>query len=807
MKYYFTLISLLIISTLTYSKTNTIISGTVADKNDAPVYWASVALLNPADSSVKDGTVTDTTGYFEFINIEPGAYLIKISGVGYKNYFAELNTAIETTTDLGKIILIEDAQLLEEVKILALKPTISNNGDKLIMNIENSVLSTGGNALDVIKRTPGVTVNNDDQIVIKGKQGVNVMVNDKQIYLAGDQLENYLKNLPADQIAQIELITNPSAKYDAQGNAGIINIVLKKNKLEGLNGSLQGSAGKGELWTSEAGGSLNYMHKGLRISTGYNYRNQGYKEIVDINRNIAFDGSITQIAEHSEISNRGPNNNANLSIDYDVNEKNTIGISANGFINHDDGDANTIAGLTDEYDAFLLGTNTTSITDGDYRNYALNGYYHVKLDSLGSDLTANIDYAYFDGKSLSNFDTYYLNEDGSNSGTALFIENDNPTSVAIQSAKIDYTRPFKNNSNFEAGIKSSYVVTDNEIISSYDAGDGWILDTTQTNHFEYSEMINAGYVNFSHQYKKIQLSGGLRVEQTISKGNSLTLNNIVDRNYVDFFPSFSVNDMFNENHMLGFTYSKRINRPSYEDLNPFIYYLDPYVFVRGNPFLQPEITHSFELTYTFKQQFMLSASYSNTSDFIMQLLYQNDTTNTTYQTTDNFDHFNVYALTLYTPFDIAKWCNLTPMITAYKLLQNTIYEGAEFNTDIFSFNANLSATFRLPENFTFELSGHYENAGYWGIVKYESMWNTDVAIKKTLWNEKAIISFSASDIFGTNNFEGTFEVNNIDAYVLNDSDNTQLRLGFQYHFGQATSQNRSHRSGNEDEMNRVKMGN
>lgn len=805
MKYSFMLTCMLLYCIAAFSKTTISINGHVTDENDVPVYWASVALMSPVDSTVKDGTVTDTTGYFEFTKVEPGNYILRITGVGYKDLYKEINTNNANTGDLGKISLSADAQMLEEVKILALKPTISNNGDKLIMNIENSVLSTGGNAFDVIKRTPGVTVNNDDEIIIKGKQGVNIMVNDKQIYLAGDQLENYLKSLPADQIAQIELITNPSAKYDAEGNAGIINIVLKKNKLEGLNGGLQVTLGRGELWSYEAGGNLNYMHKSLRISTGYNYRNAGYKESVDIYRDIAFDGGITHITEYSEIINKGPNNNANLSIDYDLNEKNTIGISANGFINHNDGDAQTFATLTDENNLFLLGTNTNSISDGNYFNYAFNGYYHVKLDSLGSDLTANIDYAYFDGTSLSNFDTYYLNEDGSNNGTSLMIQNDNPTSVSIRSGKLDYTHPFKNNSNLEAGLKSSYVTTDNEIISGYDAGDGWIPDTTQSNHFEYSEMINAGYINFSHQFNKIQLSGGLRVEQTISKGNSLTLENIVDRNYVDFFPSFSINDMLSDDHMIGLTYSKRINRPSYEDLNPFIYYLDPYVFIQGNPYLQPEITHSFELTYTFKQQYMLSASYSNTADYIMNLLYQNDTTNTTYQTIDNLDHFNVYALTAYAPIDIAKWCNITPMVTGYKLFQNTLYEGTTFSTDVLSFNANLSSTFRLPENFTIELSGHYENEGYWGIVKYESMWNADIAVKKTLWNEKAIISFSASDIFGTSNFEGTFDINNIDAYVLNDSDNTQFRLGFQYQFGKA-QQGRSHRSGNEEEINRVKMG-
>lgn len=789
-----------------FAKTDITLSGYVTDDKDQPFDWATVSLLHWPDSTFISGTQTDSTGYFAFAELTAGKYILKVNALGYHPNYIEAEVISGAQNDAGKIVLQADDMLLNEVQILAVKPVISNNGDKLVMNIENTVLGTGGNAIDVLKRTPGVMVDNDDNIVLKGKSGVNIMVNDKQIYLAGDQLENYLKNLPSDQIAQIEVITNPSARYDAEGNAGIINIVLKKNKLEGFNGSLLGSASKGYLWNYRGGANINYMHNRLSVMAGYNYNMPQYTEGVLINRNINYEGMLTKIDETSDIVTISPSHSANIGIDYAINDKNTIGFSANGFTNKEDkSHALTEAFLTDGEGNFLSHSQTTAIPESYFRNYALDAYYTLKIDTTGKKLSFDVDRAYYDGGNVSTFSTIYFDAAGTAGPVASVTRNDNPTTIYISSAKIDYTNPLKKNASFDAGIKSSYVVTDNEIISDYLDGSEWIIDTNQTNHFEYSENINAAYINFSKQFTKIQLNAGLRAEQTISKGNSITLNNIVDRSYIDFFPSFSVNDVINEKNMLGFTYSRRINRPSYRDLNPFIYYLDPYVFVKGNPYLQPETTHSLELSYTYKQTFMASLSYSNSKDYIMTLLYQEDSTNTTYQTTDNMDHFNITALTIYTPFDIAKWWNLTPMFTVYQAYQNTDYEGVNYTVNNISFNGNLSSNFILPKNFTVELSGHYEHAGYWGIIKYDSQWNADLGIKKTFMQGKFIAGLSATDIFNTADFSGTFDVKNIDAYVYNDSDSRTVRLSLSYNFGKNDNNRQRHQNGSEDEMNRVRM--
>lgn len=779
------------------------ITGKILDGNKSPIEFATVALLSQNDSSLVKGEISDESGAFDVEHIQKGNYFIAISYVGFQKYFSPVS--LEHSLNLGSINLTKDATELDEAVVQASKPLIEHNNEKLVLNVESTSLSSAGNALDVLQRAPGVVVDNDGNIRLKGKQEVLVMIDGKETHLTQEQLTTQLRNMSADQISKVELITNPGANYDATGSAGIINIVTKKNKKQGFNGGTSAGVSKGDYWGTNESLNLNCRTKKVNLFGNYSFQRGDRGQTLDIHRNITFNDVLSKIGEKSSLEHQSNNSSVKAGADFFINEKQTIGFVASGFLDPEKDYNNTFASFTNASNDLQSSSSNSGVNNGHYKNISFNLNYDGKFDTLGRELKVDADYSYYDNSADANYTTHFFDASGIESGSPYIEYDFNPTTVDIKSIKLDYTQPLKKIGTLDFGMKSSYVVTDNDIQVNTLVNDEMIPDVLRSNHFKYTENINAGYISFSHQWKKIGLQAGLRGEQTVADGNSVSLNNTFRRNYIQLFPSVSLNDEINDKNSLSISYGRRIDRPAYSQLDPFVYYLDQYLYEQGNPNLQPQLTHAISLTYMYKQSYSITVDYALTTNNLIELFYQVDSTNTTFVTPGNFESMQFYDVTVYAPFTIAKWWNVTPVVTAYYIDQNTNYLGEKFRNNKLSFTANIQNSFQFPKGFSADVSAMYQSPGIWSVATFTGFNEITAGVTKQLMKGKARVKLSMSDIFLSNYIFGSIQYANLDGTFLQHNDTRQANVTFTYNFGKQ-QQSRDHRSSDEEEKSRVKTG-
>lgn len=786
------------------------VSGAILDENKKPLEFATMMLLQATDSSLVKGAISDVSGKFEFENVATGNYLVAGSMVGYKKIYTKAFTldAKHLSVTLVAIQMEPDAQHLNEVVVVGQKPFIEQRVDKMVVNVENSIVSSGGTAMEVLEKAPGITIDKDDKISLKGKQGVVIMIDGKQTYLSATEVSNMLRNMQSNAIEQIEIISNPSAKYDAAGNSGIINIKLKKNKNMGMNGNLTAGTGYGKFPKYNGSLNLNYRNGKFNVFGNYNY---GYnKRFSDqtILRTIHYGGVTTYFDSQNYRLMEFDNHSFKAGADYYINKHNTIGFLANGFANSGNMDVTNetiIRNAGFEADSSLTLFNSPRNT---WKSMAYNVNYRKTFDSTDREFSIDLDYSKFNGKSKDDIQTYYYNRGGEQTGTPLFLKSDIPSQVDIKSFKIDYVHPLKNKAKIETGIKSSFVTTDNDVKFNLFRDFQWMIDTDRTNHFKYTENINAAYVNFNKELsKKWSLQLGLRAEQTISRGNSITLNKVVDRNYLEWFPSVFVSQNISKDHQVNYSYSRRIDRPSYQDLNPFIYFLDPYTFFQGNPFLKPQFTNAFQVSHTFKGKFITTLGYSHTKDIFTQVTKQDDETKVTIATMTNLDTRYNYNMGLSAPITFTKWWTANNNINVYYNQYTSQYLGGQLNTGQLALNLNSNHNFILANDFSAEVSGFYNSPTVDGIIKIQSMYAVGFGIQKTFMNKKASLKLNVNDVFNIMQFKGHIHYQNMDLKIRSNWESRQARLTFNYRFGKNDiNPARRRSSATESEQNRIKMG-
>ncbi|HYK55925.1 MAG TPA: outer membrane beta-barrel protein, partial [Flavisolibacter sp.] len=556
---------------------------------------------------------------------------------------------------------------LQGVVVTAKKPFIERKIDKLVLNVENSSLAAGSTAMEVLEKAPGVSVDKEDNISFQGKQGVLVLLDGKPTYMSNADLANFLRSMQSGQIETIELITNPSAKYDATGSSGIINIRTKKNKSLGANGSITAGAGYGETWKYNGNLSANYRNQKINLFGNYTHSNNRNKRTIDIERSSNLNGEDTYFSQwgHSERNNR--NHNFKAGLDYYLNSKNTIGVLVTGYnntANEVSGNYTQIGKTRQQSDSAV---DTKSSIRGLNKNMAYNINYRSVLDSLGQELTIDADYSRFTSKDRSAYDNYYLHPQGGSLKDPYFMKNTTPSTISIKAFKADYVYPYSREMKLEMGVKSSWVKTGNDLWFEELIGGAWQNNSSRSNRFIYDEKINAAYINVSRAFKATSIQTGLRAEHTSSTGNSVTTGKIVKRRYLDFFPSVFVHQTLSEKNTLSFSYSRRVDRPNYQSLNPFVYFLDQYTYEQGNPFLNPQYTHSLEMTYAYKRKYSATVGYNLTRAVMMEVILPDTSNKALYQTTLNLDQQRFYNLTLNAPVRISKWWNTNSNITLFHM--------------------------------------------------------------------------------------------------------------------------------------------
>jgi hypothetical protein len=774
--------------------------GAIKNTDGNAVEAASVTLLTP-EKKIAKVAVSDKKGDFELLNIKPGSYIITISAVGYKPYASKEVLVAAGTTDLPievpAMALAEKE--LSDVTVTGRKQIVETKIDRMVVNVDAMISNAGSTVLEVLEKSPGILVDRDGNISLKGKQGVMVLIDGRPSYLSGADLANVLRNMPSNQIDQIEIMTQPPAKYDASGNAGLINIKTKKNKANGFNGSVSLSYIQGVYPKSPNSINLNWRRNKVNMFMNYGYSYwEGFNELSIARKFGNGNGGVSSVFDQvSDGKSYGRNHNFKVGMDYNATAKTTLGVVVTGNFNPSDNytDSKTYI-YTGDY-AHLDSINTaTSHNDGNWKNIGVNLNGRRTLKKKGEEISADLDFLWYGNSMFQDNHNQMTYPDGTPTQLPFLLTGDLPSDIKIYSFKTDYTLPLKGQASFEAGIKSSLVNTDNNAIyNTYNHGKGqWEDDYGRSNHFLYDENINAAYINYRNQIKKWGIQAGLRLENTNGKGKQLANHSEFTRHYTQLFPTLYISNKLDEKNTLSLSYGRRIERPSYQDMNPFQYFLDQFTYRQGNPYLLPQFTHNVELMHSFKGALTTTLNYTYTKDIINDILKQNDSSKVTFLTKDNIGERTNIGLAISYNAPITKWYTISFYTNGYHNHFIGTVNGMPLDVSLFSYMANINNQFRFGKTWGAELSGFYRSKMQdAGITLAQPMGTFNLAFSKQIMKGKGSLRLVVNDPFYIMRFRGVTKFDNIDATVNVRWDNRRVGLTFVYRFGKQIQQAASSR--------------
>lgn len=759
--------------------------GVIKDSDGKPLEYVAVMLTNVADSNQFVGTATDAEGKFEFSNISFASFFITASSVGYINSSSAVIQAGQQ--DTITIVLAQSTETMNEFTFESRVNKIVMEPGKIIMNVEGSTMAAGNNALDLLRRMPGVFVDNDGNISIRGKSGVNVYIDGRPTYLSGSQLKNFLKTLVASNISKIEVITQPGANYDAEGNAGIINITLIKKMALGFNGNLEGWYIQGIYPKGGGSFSFNYGKGKWNIYGSYSFTH--WHGVIESNTERRIDSSLyKQNYRGQPIEN---SHNVKFNIDYDINKKWVFGtgITFNaGHSNWKGANKSSFTNLnTGIVDSLQIVDDSTAWTN---YNATLNFNTQWKIDSLGQKFTINADGGTYVEDVKGNYIYKFHDQWGGILRTAPDRNYNQAPALYLVSGKVDYENPhiFKK-LQLETGIKASYVTNEANVqYRTFDAGNNEIPIPGMSNHFLYEENINALYLSLKYNVKKWSFSAGLRGEHTNTTGRQITTGQVNRQNYFSFFPSAGIAWNPSDNHSVNFMYSRRIDRPEYNELNPFIYTMDNYSSYQGNPNLLPQFSNNLELSYTMFQVFTLSTSYTQINNNISDI-FRIDSLNSQriIYTNTNIGETHNLSLNGALMMPIGKWCYF--MINGSAIYNSVVDSTLNINRQGWYGMFSGYFEFTLPAKFTIELNGWAMTQQPAGQSITLPCGEVGIGVSKKLFKDQLTLKLGLTDIFRTTPFRSTITTE--DGQSVNSVftwDSRRLTFSASFKFGRAIKQ-------------------
>lgn len=814
-------ISTTLLTSLLYRQTlgQTTLNGAIGDGTGKPLPFASVALLNARDSTETSDrlakvTASDQQGAYIFENVRAGRYIVRASAVGYQKAHSTVLDVGGTPINVATLVLSEVAGKLAEVQVTAKKPFVEQQLDRMVVNVANSIVGNGSTALEVLEKSPGVTVDyQNERLQLRGKEGVIVQIDGKQTYLSAQDVIALLRSMSSDNIDKIELITNPSAKYDAAGNSGIINIRLKKNSNVGTNGTASIAGGSGRLDRARGSLQLNHRTQKLNLFGNYSLNRGGNYWDFRFNRSQA-DPSPSDpsrrnlVNQYTYLIFRDLGQNAKAGLDFSPTKTTTIGLVWTGFWSdhREHGPAGASFRRTEKGPVYLQ-----TQTDKTYSNVSQNQIGNLNLQhSFGEkkgQLTADFDIGHFSRQYSNSLLTENLIESSevvSPVGSLLITQ---PATVDIRTAKVDYNRTLANGWKLETGLKNASVKTDNDLHFSSGPAGVLVPDPTLSNHFQYTERVSAGYVSMSGQWgrgdkPKTEFQAGLRAEHTHSEGRSLTLNSVVTRDYLKWFPSLFVSRPLSPSQTLTFSYSYRIDRPNYQNLNPARGYVDPFAFFIGNAYLKPQFTHAVEGKYSLKNNVFISLGANYTTDLMFFTIHPVEG-NKTYVTFENLGHSQGYTLTLSWPITVAKGWQLQTNILGYYNRFQYNYEETLLRIENVAGRVNANNAFTLGHGWTAELNGWVSTPAVNGIWQSPWLGALDTGVQKAV-SPVFKLKLSVQDALHTNRFIGTTNVLSYYGTTRLTFDTRVALLNLTYSFGnQKLKGERQRKTGSDDETRRA----
>jgi len=788
------------------------INGITQDDQGKPLPASSIALKKTKDSAIVKLGISDAKGVYSFSDIPPGSYFINISHIGYTSRNTPaFELSGESIITAPAINLSKAASDLKEVVVTSRKPVIEVRADKIVLNVEGSINAVGQDALELLRKSPGVLVDKDNNLSISGKNGVQVYIDGRQTPLSGNDLAEYLKTIQSSSIESIEIISNPSAKYDAAGNAGIINIRLKKNKSFGTNGTINAGFNQGFYSKYNGGFSLNHRDRNINVFGSYSYNHNPMRYQSRLHR----EQLDTLFDQASTVKFATNTHNFKAGLDYFLDKKNTLGVILSGTFSGNDITTTSNTPISYIPTGALyrtLAANNTSTGRRDNGNVNLNYKF---ADTSGHELDVDANYGLYKIRSNQLQPNIYSYPNGGQPSDTIIYNMLSPSDINIYSLKADYEQNFAKG-RLGLGFKFSYVTTKNDfeqynVSPSYE--EKW-MDTLHSNDFNYKEHVNAAYVNYNRTLKGWVFQAGLRVENTNSKGESMgyssggggyiTYDSLISRDYTDLFPSGAVT--YNKNPMKQWTlnYSRRIDRPAYQDLNPFEFKLDEYTYQKGNTLLRPQYTNSVGLTYMYKFKLTTTLNYSHVKDVFTQIV---DTTakSKAFITKKNLATQDITSLNISYPFQY-KWYSLFANInTYYSIYQANFGVGRTVNVNVFAVNLYAQQTARLGKGWTAEISGFWTSPSIWqGTFKTRSLGSLDGGLSKTVLKGSGTVKASVSDIFHTLHWTATSDFAGQFLRAAGNFESRQLKLYFTWRFGNTqVKAARQRKAGDEDENKRV----
>lgn len=785
------------------------ISATILNNQSRPVPSASIDLLRSADSTSLRTVQTNEKGYFEFINLDSGQYLVKVTAVSFEPYYTPaINVSNSGTVDLQSIQLQATAVVIKAVTVESQRPAVESKLDRMVVNVNATASNAGTNALEVLEKSPGVSVDREGNIFLKGRSGVTILIDGKPTYLSAQDLATMLRGMPASQLNQIEIMTQPPSQFDAAGNSGIINLKLAKSRQSGFNGSLNLSWSQGKFGRFPNSFNFNYNKNKFNFYSSLSYSRWNDYNDLQIKRKFYDDNGVVSsiFSQGSYVKFKGDNYTVRTGVDYTIDKRTTIGISLNGILNHNKSDVDSRSIIYDgknQLDSIGL---TNGFRDDRFKNFAANIYFEKTLDSAGRKFAADADYVVYRNTSDQFSDNRVNYPDGSPSGLPFLLRAFLPSDISIYSLRASYTHPFKNGAKFEAGVKSSLVTIDNRApYETYDQSqDAWITDTLRADHFRYRENINAAYININREFKKWGFQAGLRYEETSSKGTQVVTNKSYPRSYGQLFPTLYLNYKVSDNSQFRLSYGRRLDRPNYQDMNPFQRFLDKFTYIRGNPFLRPQFTNNIELNHGFKNKLFTTLNYTFSNNIINDIFIQNDSTKVTFRTKDNIGKSNTVGLSAYFTTSITKWWSFNTFMTVYHNHYEGLLNNAPLKADAWNYFGNLASQFKFAKTWSAEITGSYTSRVLeGGIYRIDPRSVVSFAFAKQIMKDKGTIRLNIIDPFDLAFSHSKTRYDDIDIEIISHWDNTRVNVAFSYRFKKGKGGRQQKNSQPLDEQRRV----
>lgn len=777
------------------------LTGVVRTTAGDPAEFASLQLLRAADSSFVAGASAGADGAFQFQNFAPGAYCVRAVLIGYADVFSPL-VSVKTGDALAlQPIILAAPMQLKEATVTARLPRIERQIDKIVVNVEGSALAAGNNALELLQRAPGVFVTPQGAVMLDGKSGVMVMVDGKPTQLSGDQLLAYLQSIPAETIAKLELIARPSSKYDAEGASGIINIKLKKNQQLGLNGTL-------------SGGITQSIHARLRGGLNLNYRPGkvnffGNGSVVDGGQSVG--QSIERYAGGKRFDQQNPlvehfgTTAFKAGADYFASEKHTFGLLVQGNFYQNNALKDNVTLISNEGSVRVDSTLHSVIiapSGNDRLTYNVNYRF---ADTLGNELTFDADAISFQSDGTNTLDNQRFNSENLLVGQDAQF-SDLRSDIMVWSLKTDYVKTRKNGLKLETGAKVNWTKADNDIQSTRTEKEVTAPDAGRTNRFNYRENISAVYANVGKNGAKFNWQLGLRAERTSLAGQSTDLYGTVlnnpDTAYLGLFPTAYVQYTLKPMHQLGLSYNRRLSRPAYQDMNPFVWQTDAYTSERGNPYLRPQYNHTIELSYTYKYAASVSLGYNRATDVVSTIARQEG--DQAYTQPQNLNRQDNVSLNFNVPLPIKSWWEGYLWLGVWHNTFHSALADGPLEVNTFGGGCYLSQEFNLGHGYRVEGSFWAQFPTQEGIFRNRGIASASAGIKKAFWNNKASIKLAMNDLFGTQRWSQSADFGSVRGTIRNTWESQNIALNFSWNFGNQNLKARNRDGGAGGEEGRIK---